>query len=233
MHRHHHDHSNLLSEKEKKEIKEILNKKLVNKVSLVVLLDYKNSEEASEITEALLKEISKLNENLEIEFVDAYSNEGKELLEKYNLVFDKNQLGPIIFFKSKPNIVFLGFPLGMEFPVFLDTLEIISKNEVAINNNVAKNIAKVNSNLDVFVFVTATCPYCPLMTHPSTKFAFLNDKIRSIIVMSEMFSDLAQKHYVYAVPKTVIMKNSKIVEEIEGAIPEAAFAEKIKESSEN
>ncbi|MEM5830321.1 MAG: thioredoxin family protein [Candidatus Aenigmatarchaeota archaeon] len=231
MHRHH--HSELLSEREKKEIKEILDRKLTNKVSLVVILDYKNNEEASEITEGLLKEISKLNENLEIEFVDAYSEKGKEVIESNNLLFDENQLGPIIFFKSKPNIIFLGFPLGMEFPVFLDALEMISKNEVVVNNNVAKAIAKVNSDLDVFVFVTASCPYCPLMTHPSTKFAFLNNRIRSVIVMSEMFSDLAQKHYVYAVPKTVIMKNSKIVEEFEGAIPEATFAEKIKESSEN
>jgi len=216
-----------LSEKEKKELREILRNKLTQKVELVMVLDKKNNEELSELAEHLAKEVMEACERVEFEFVDADSETGKKYLSKYESVLTTKTKGPVIFFKNKPNIVYFGFPIGMEFPVFMDDLEAVSKNQVSLNVNVAKKISKINSQLDVLVFVTSSCPYCPLMTHPLHKFAFINDKINGVLVQSEFFNDLAEKHGVYAVPKTVILRDGEVLDEFEGAIPEIKFAERL------
>ncbi|MEM5831201.1 MAG: thioredoxin family protein [Candidatus Aenigmatarchaeota archaeon] len=225
------NHSHL-SKNEKEELKRILNEKLKNEIEIEVILDYENNFEFSHLTEHLCKEISELSDKLKFNFYDSKDKKTLEVIEKYNLKLDKKSDGPIIFYKKHPNIIHFGFPLGMEFPVFLEEIEFISSQQLSIPLNLAKTISKIDKNIDILVFVTSSCPYCPYMSLPSHKFAFLNKKIRGIVVESEQFPNLADKFDVLAVPKTVIIHENEIKDDFEGAIPANQFAETILKSIE-
>lgn len=220
------DHSHL-SDIEKSEIKKILSERIKRRIEIEVLLDYENNPDFSHLTEHLLREMSELNQNIKCNFYKINEENGKKIVLDNRLYLDKTLYGPIIFYKEYPNIIHFGFPLGMEFSVFLEELEFISSKKLDTQTDINKTITEIDSEMDILVFVTSTCPYCPVMSLASHKFAFLNRKIRGIVVESEQFPTLTEKYYVYAVPKVIILKDGEIIDEFEGAIPEIQFAKDI------
>lgn len=220
------NHSHL-SDTEKSKIKKILNEKIKEEVKIEVLLDYENNPEFSHLAEHLLREICYLNQNIKCNFYKINEEIGKKIVLNNRLYLDKILYGPIIFYKEYPNIIHFGFPLGMEFSVFLEELGFISSKQLNEQSEVNKIITEIDSEIEILTFVTSTCPYCPIMSLASHKFAFLNKKIRGIVIESEQFPTLTEKYYVYAVPKVIILKNGEIIDEFEGAIPEIQFAKDI------
>jgi len=215
-----------LSEEVKERIKNFLKERIKNKVELTLILDYKNKEQ-NELAKSIALQIMELSEKVRFEFINANSETGKEILKENSLDLDEKQNGPIIFFKEKPNVIYFGFPIGLEFQVFLNDLEKFSNKNFEIDINTKEIISQIKIPLKIFVFVTALCPYCPIMSSALHEFAFINEKIKGIVVQSEFFDNLVQKFNVYHVPKTVIMKDNKILDEFEGAISKTEFAERI------
>lgn len=217
----------LLSESNIKEIKEIF-KDLEKEVYINLVKDDKNKE-TSETAEELLNEISLIDNRIKVR---KYDRDRDEILRKFDLYLDKygNRYGPIIFFESKPNIIFYGLPAGYEFSVFLQDIVSISKNSMDISLNAAKNISKIKDKIDIYVFVTPTCPYCFKATLYSHKFAFLNKNIRGIMIEATEFPEFSEKFEVYAVPKIVIIKEGEILDEWEGALSELEFSKRILEA---
>ena len=76
------------------------------------------------------------------------------------------------------------------------------------------------------VFVTPTCPYCPIAVRASHRFAILNKNIYGDMIEALEFNKLADKYGVFAVPKIVI--NDKV--EFEGAMPDSFLLSKILEA---
>ena len=169
--------------------------------------------------EQLLKELSEIDNRIEYSILD-YEKDGS----KYNV-----NSAPVILFKNKPNIRFLGIPSGYEFSAFLEDIIHVSRNEVHLDLATAKKIAKINKNINIKVFVTPTCPYCPQAVHTAHMFAFVNPKIKSEMVEALEYRELATKHNVMAVPKVVI--NDKV--EFEGAVPENVFLDFILKATQN
>ena len=69
------------------------------------------------------------------------------------------------------------------------------------------------------VFITLTCPYCPMAVQLAHEMAMESTLITSDMVEATEFPHLAHKYNVAAVPKIVI--NETI--EFEGALPEQDF----------
>jgi len=82
-------------------------------------------------------------------------------------------------------------------------------------------IRGVEESVHIQVFVTPTCPYCPLMATAAHRFALINQNITADVVEAVEFPELAHRYRVMTVPKTVI--NDEV--EFEGVIPEREFAE--------
>lgn len=226
------NHSHI-SEEEKNEIERILKEKLKNLVEIEVILDYENNEEFSHLTEHICRELSELNQNLKFNFHFSNEEKTKEIIKKHNLILNSNFSGPILFYKEYPNIIHYGFPLQREFVVFLEELEFISSKQLVTQLNVAQKISKINESIDILVFVTSTCPYCPIMSLSSHKFAYLNKNIRGIVIESEQFPSLTEKFEVFAVPKIIILKDDEIKDEFEGAVTEEEFAEYVLKASKD
>ena len=69
------------------------------------------------------------------------------------------------------------------------------------------------------VFITLTCPYCPMAVQLAHEMAKESTLITSDMVEATDFPHLAHKYNVAAVPKTVINETT----EFEGAVPGQDF----------
>ena len=81
-------------------------------------------------------------------------------------------------------------------------------------------IENVKKPVEIKVFVTPTCPYCPIAVFTAHRFAMINENIVSKMIEAMEFRELSQRYGVMAVPKIVI--NDRV--EFEGAVPEQVFA---------
>ncbi len=219
-----------------KELQEMF-KELQDPVEIILITDKERNQEPSEIAIELAKDLMSITDKIKFEIYDANEEKGKELIEKYKLNLDKwgNKKGPIFFFKEKPNIIFFGLPSEQEFPVFLEDLFLLSTKKLDILMSTALKIKKVTRPLDLYIFVTPQCPYCPYMTLASHRFAYLNDKIRGIMIEALEFPEFANAYQVMAVPKNVIRDREKNKDLMiwEGMVPENVFADYIQQALEN
>lgn len=224
----------IISNSDKETLKKIFEENLKEKVEMEVYLDFEGNREASEIAKELFTEIKELSDKIDIEFIDSNTDIGRKKLEENNLLLDiyGNKKGPIILFKKYPNMIFYGLPAGEEFPVFLEDLIHISNGELHLSEYAKKTLEKINKKIDIYVFVTPTCPYCPIASHTAHMFAMINKNIRGIVIEATEFSEFSENFNVYAVPKIVILSNGKILDSWEGAISDKDFAKRIEKALE-
>jgi len=218
----------ILSDSDKEALKDIFEKNLKEEVEIEAILDYEKNPETSKIAEDLLNEMKELSNKIIVKFTNSDLD---KVLEEKNLKIDVygNRKGPIILFTKYPNIVWYGLPAGEEFPVFLEQIINISKGEIHLPLEAAKLINDIKEPMDIIIFVTPTCPYCPIATHGSSMFSMLNKGIRTIVVEATEFPELSDHHNVYAVPRILIVRNNQILDSWEGALPEVEFAKRVKE----
>ncbi len=206
----------VLSDKDKEGVKKIL-EPVQKEVKILFFKDDSPRCQYCNVIEELLGDIHSVNENVVYEVYDANSDKAKE----YGI-----EGGPVLLFEEKPNIRYRGIPSGHEFPAFLDDIKSIAAGSVDINANAAKKIAEIDKPIKMWIFVTPTCPYCPLAVRAAHHFAFINDNILAEMIEAIEWSDLADKFQVSAVPKNVILdENGNELVEWEGALPEEVFAE--------
>ena len=206
----------VLSDKDKEGVKKIL-EPVQKEVKILFFKDDSPRCKYCDVIEELLGDIHSVNENVVYEVYDANSDRAKA----YGI-----EEGPVLLFEAKPNIRYRGIPSGHEFPAFLDDIKAIAAGSVDINENAAKKIAEIDKPIKMWIFVTPTCPYCPLAVRAVHHFAFINDNILAEMIEAIEWSDLADKFQVSAVPKNVIFdEDGNELVEWEGALPEEVFAE--------
>ena len=163
-------------------------------------------------TRQFLSEISELNDNLVLtiyDFVDD-DDQAKELgVEQIPAIVLKNKEG------SNTGIKFYGLPGGYEINSFLTSLVEVSGNKEEVELDIQKRIDKIEKEINIKVFVTLSCPYCPTAVVNSHKLALENKNISAEMIESSAFPHLANKYNVTGVPKIII--NDK--EELTGAQP--------------
>jgi glutaredoxin-like protein len=91
---------------------------------------------------------------------------------------------------------------------------------------VKDKIRKISSTVEILVFVTPTCPYCPKAVRTAHQFALENKNIKGVMIEANEYPEWSEKYSVYAVPKIVI--NEKI--QFEGALPEEEFLNSVYEA---
>jgi glutaredoxin-like protein len=118
---------------------------------------------------------------------------------------------------------FYGLPYGYEFQTLLEAVINVSHGKTDISEKTKEMLREVKSPVHIQVFVTLTCPYCPVVASIAHKFAIENSLIKADVIDASEFPQLAVKYSVMGTPKTVI--NEKI--EFIGALPEDLFLEHI------
>jgi glutaredoxin-like protein len=124
---------------------------------------------------------------------------------------------------------FYGIPGGTEFPSFIETITDISRGEVLLGDESVEALAAIKTGVNIKVFVTPTCPYCPAMVRVAHQMTMVNPLIHSEGIEVNEFPDLGQRYGVQAVPLTVV--NDKFA--VPGMIPEEQFVEVVVKAAED
>ncbi|MFW9794335.1 MAG: thioredoxin family protein [Candidatus Thorarchaeota archaeon] len=128
--------------------------------------------------------------------------------------------------KEPYNVKFYGIPAGHEFGSLIGSIIDVSKGEVPLPADVIEDIASIEKPINIKVFVTPQCPYCPNMSRLGNQAAIINPLISSETIESLEFQTLTAKYEVFGVPKTVL--NETVT--IDGLSPIEMFVEKLFEA---
>lgn len=202
--------SELMDEETKVELQRIL-KNLVSPVKLLFFTQ-KNACPTCSQQQELLQVLASLS-NLELKVYD-FVLDGDEVAS-YRI--DKIP-ATVVVGKKNYGIRFYGLTAGYEFTSLIEAIVMVSTGQSGLNPELEALVKDIKEQVHMQVFVTLTCPYCPMMVHVAHQLAFVNDNIQADMVEASEFPHLAQKYSVTGVPKTIVNE----VYSFEGALPEAA-----------
>ncbi|MDE3103012.1 MAG: thioredoxin family protein [Chloroflexota bacterium] len=116
-------------------------------------------------------------------------------------------------------IVFRGLPAGYEFSTLLDAVERVSTGRSELSPETVSALSALTTDIDLQVFVTPTCPYCPSAASMANRLALASPRVHASTVAANEFPELSDRFGVRGVPHTVVNSSGSFV----GALPEAAF----------
>jgi glutaredoxin-like protein len=122
-----------------------------------------------------------------------------------------------------PRITFQGLPSGYEFATLLDAVERVSAGTAGLEPEIAEALAALDQDVEVMVFVTPTCPYCPGAASMANRMALASPRVSSRVVEANEFAELSNEFGVQGVPRTVVNRAGAFV----GALPERTFVESV------
>ena len=225
----------LLNEEVKNQIREIFNKEVPNPVK-VVLFSRAFGCETCEYAERLLKEIEEtVPGKFKVEVVSTATPEGQEKANEYGLDPDRVPAMVILDKDGKDRgIHYIGLPAGLEFSTFINGVVLASRGEVELDEKGKEFIDQIKQPLDVRVFVTTSCGYCPQAAITAYQFAIASPNVVANVYDAQENPDLSQKYQVVGVPKIVITKqgSDEPVVEFVGAQPPEYFLSYLVQASQ-
>ncbi|MGC9099513.1 MAG: protein disulfide oxidoreductase [Candidatus Micrarchaeia archaeon] len=203
-----------LNDKDVKYIKDLFEKNLDSEVNLMLFVDSPEKCQYCKDTIELLTELANTSPKIKLIVYDINKNSK----EAKFLGVDKTP-ALIIGGKKVYNIYYFGIPAGHEFAALLEDIVDASRGTTRLSNTTKEKLKEIKDPVEIKVFVTPTCPYCPRAVRIAHEFAMENDKIKGVMIEAMEFYDLANQYSVMAVPKIVI--NDEV--SFEGALPEEEF----------
>lgn len=173
-------------------------------------------------TRALIEEVAALSDKVSVEVRDFVKD--SEVAEAYGI--DKIPAVAVVREGDEPadfGIRLFGIPSGYEFGTLIEDIRLASSGNPELSEKTLEQLAQLTSPVQIQVFVTPTCPYCPRAVLLAHRLAMASDLITAAMVEATEFPHLANRYQVYGVPRTVI--NDVI--HIEGAVPETMLISKL------
>ena len=146
--------------------------------------------------------------------IDEIAGLSKQItVEEYNLVLDKEKVDEFgvdwapataVVGARDLGLRYYGVPQGHELTSFIDAVVLASDGDTGLTPESLAVVAKVNRPIDIKVFVTATCTFCPEMVRLAYRLAAASSHITTSVIEATEFPALVQKYRVSGVPKTVI-----------------------------
>jgi len=199
-------------------LKEELLKGLVDPVRVVLFTQEIECEFCKE-SRQLVTEVGNLApEKIKVEIYDLVKDADRA--KEFNI--DKVPAIAIVG-KKDYGIRYFGIPYGYEFNSFIANIINVSKGTTNLSEETKKKLASIEKPVHIQVFVTLTCPYCPIAAGLAHKFALESDKVHADVIEVAEFPHLGQKYAVMGVPKIVINERMELV----GAVPENQFVDAV------
>jgi glutaredoxin-like protein len=127
-------------------------------------------------------------------------------------------------------IRFFGIPAGYEFMSLLESIDLVSRSDSGLSTASREKLKQLREPLNLQVFVTPTCPYCPRAVMLAFRMAVENPRITASMVEATEFPHLANRFQVSGVPHTVIGDSPQ---PMVGAYPEAAGVDMVLAAANN
>ncbi|MBC7330241.1 thioredoxin family protein [bacterium] len=218
----------IISDKDKEYIKKLFSEKLDKEVRILMFTQKESPlvvpgvEECTycKETRQILEELCELSPKLKLEVHDFYGE--KELAAKHGV--DKIPATLLIpEGEETARVRFYGIPSGYEFGSLIEDIIDMSRGETSLSPESKQKLASLTSDIHIQVFVTPTCPYCPSAVRTAHQMAMESKHIKADMIEAIEFPHLANRYRVRGVPKTI----ANDIVEIEGALPEQMFVERV------
>ncbi len=196
----------LIDENTQSQIKDKF-KDLPNNVEIIYYED--TNSQFNEPIKLLLKEVSELSPKISFKL-----GEGDKDLKPYFEIKGVN----------KGVIGFAGVPSGYEFTTLIESIILASTGNHSLSEKTVKFLNSLQKEIDIKVFVTTTCPYCPRAVLLAFQFALVSEKVKSTMIEAMEFQELSTEFGISSVPATFVNNKEAYV----GAYPENEAIERIK-----
>lgn len=123
---------------------------------------------------------------------------------------------------------FYGIPAGYEFASLLEGFKLAAGADPELAPETKEFLSQLANELELEVYVTPTCPYCPGMVVNAFRLAAASPRVKAAMVEATEFPHLAIRYQVRGVPRTVINRGKAF---IEGLVPEAHLVETLRNLS--
>ncbi|MEM1509454.1 MAG: thioredoxin family protein [Thermofilaceae archaeon] len=193
-------------------------KTLINPVKLLFFTNSQEGCKHCDDIREILDLLAKVSDKIKVEEYTSESEEASRLeVPMYPAL--------IVHGAEQYNIRFFGTPAGYEFASLIEDIQDVSRGEPRNLSPRLKEVLRkyVTMKTRIKVFVTPSCPYCPLAVRAAHRFAMVNRLIYGDMIEALEFSDLADKYGVYAVPKIIIEVEGEDRVQFEGAAPDVHF----------
>jgi len=207
----------LIPEEHKEHLRSELNERMENPVKIIMFTQEVECQFCAQ-TRQLINEIAALNNKIKVEIYDFVAD--AEKAKEYGV--DKVP-ATIVMGEKDYGIRYYGLPFGYELQTLLEGIINVSKRKTDISEETRERLKEIKTPIHIQVFVTLTCPYCPIVASIAHKFAIESDLIKADVVDASEFPHLGLKYNIMGVPKTLI--NEKI--EFDGVLPEDLFLEHV------
>jgi glutaredoxin-like protein len=207
----------LIPDDKKELLRNDLKEKMETPIKIVMFTQEIECESCSN-TKALVQELASLNDKITLEVYDFMADASKA--KEYGV--DKIPAIAIIG-KKDYGVRIYGLPYGYELQTLIEAVINVSKGKTDLSEKTKSILADVKSPVHIQVFVTLTCPHCPVAAAVAHKLAIESDMVKADVINSSDFPDLAMKYNVIGVPKIIINEKLDFV----GAFNEDLFAEHV------
>jgi glutaredoxin-like protein len=174
--------------------------------------------------EGLINEVAELSDHLVVQVVD---------LEAESQVVSAGQIegSPALALLAKEEtgdwidygVIFYGIPSGYEFTSLISALLTVSSGETGLHPETQALLGSLQDEVEIKVFVTPTCPYCPQAVVLAHRLAVGSAHVRASMVEAMEFPDWSSEFGVSGVPHSVINRQFHVV----GALPEPAMRDEL------
>ncbi len=205
----------LLNLEVRTQLKDIFSKELKEQVNLK-LFSQAIGCETCQVAEELLKELADVEpEKIKLEVYSPLID--REISQQYGV----DRVPTIVIEGDKDyGIRYIGLPAGLEFTTIVQGVAQVSKREPKLSERTIEMLKGIDLPMEIMVFVTTSCGYCPSAAITAMNFAMASDNISALIVDASENMDLAERFQVVGVPKIVINRG---LAEFVGAQPENNF----------
>ncbi|HSM23804.1 MAG TPA: thioredoxin family protein [Anaerolineaceae bacterium] len=175
----------------------------------------------------LLNEIAELNDLISVDELDFEINTDEVTLYQ----IDKVPMTVIASLNGNEivdhGIRLSGIPAGHEFTTLINDIVMVSKGDSGLSQAIKEKLANLTSPVNLQVFVTPTCPYCPQAVLLAHQMAMESHFVTGEMVEAMEFVELSNKYNVSGVPHTIINDGSG---EVVGAVPETHLMNEIEKA---
>ncbi|MBI5633045.1 MAG: thioredoxin-disulfide reductase [Nitrospirae bacterium] len=166
-------------------------------VTVVAVLSDDQNKPFNEFCRKLLEELASLSDKIRPVFVKPDS----DLAKKYHVT----RTPTILIEPERYAIRLTGAPAGEEARTFLIALLMASTGKTVLSDASKKRLSELKENRNIKVFVSPTCPYCPLQVILAICAAIeREDLISTEIIEIYENKDLATEFNAFSVPETFV-----------------------------
>lgn len=175
-------------------------------------------------TETILRELNELSDKLKVSFLNPQTDSEearKDGVERVPAL--------IVTDGTHSRVKFYGTPSGYEFSSLLTTIIDAGGPEEPLTEGTIQFLSDLDTDIQMLVFVTPTCPHCPAAAVLASRMARYSSRVRSEVIEANEFPELSRKFRVQGVPRTIVNG----IFYVEGSIPETMMTDALKKGLED